>query len=142
MVKIFWGSLKIFIKIFEDPYEDLNKDPQKFLPRSLRILKDPWGSSIFLPRSLRIFKDLWRSFADLTKILPRSLRIFKVLRWPFADLIKMFEDLQGSFTDLTKVLRILNFLAKIFEDHQRSLKILCGSCEDLWGPLSTSLPKI
>ena len=145
-----WGSLMFLPKIF--------KGPLWILPRSLRIFKDPgkeiedpqgslrilcsflprsWGSSIFLPRSLRIFKDLHRSFAYLTKIsedlqgssiffgqdpwgssifLPRSLRIVRILCWSDA-----------------KILRILNFPAKIFEDHQRPLRILCGSCKDLWG---------
>ena len=106
-----------------------------------KIFEDLQGSYIFLPRSLRIFKDLHWSFANLTKIfedlqgssnfLPRSSRIFKDLWWPFTDLTQIFEDLQGSFADLAKILRILNFLAKIFEDFQRSLTILCRSNKTL-----------
>ena len=43
------------MKIFKDPSKDLRKDPQKSLPRSLKILKD----------LAKILKDLAKIFEDL-----------------------------------------------------------------------------
>ena len=43
------------MKVVKDPYKDLRKDPQKSLPRSLKILED----------LAIIFKDLGKIFEDL-----------------------------------------------------------------------------
>ena len=66
LVKIFWGSLRIL--------KDLHKDLWTFLPRSLRILKDPWWSFDFLARILNLisWRDLSGSWKDLTRIFKRS----------------------------------------------------------------------
>ena len=146
------------MKIFEDPYEDLQgsskflakipKDPQKSLPRSLRILnflakifedlgQDLWGSSKILKDPCRSCQDLVKIFKDPLQILPGSLRICKdplqnlprslrIFNYVAKDLKRIFKDPLQTFS---RSLRIFNNLAK---DLQGSYRILCSSCQDLW----------
>ena len=99
------GSLKISMRTFEDPSEDLDKDLYK-------IFKDLQGSSKFLPRSSRIFKVLTKIFKDLLFSCQDPQGSTKI----FQFLAKIFKDLQRSSKFLPRSTRIFKVLAKIFKD--------------------------